>query len=635
MRCRSQPLVWKVKKLPEMRKSPRLYRPPPRNRENRLFPLLAGGSLLIIHAAIFLRFFPNTEQRLGHDFAYFFPALLDGYFWFQSNGLWEIPWFSPAACGGVPVLPNVLRGYYTVSQFLTFLCDPLNAVRLNLLIFAFTGLWGTYLLLRRSFYLSRETALYGAALFLFNGFFTHRMLIGHLGYCYYMLLPLIAALVLEPDIKTAAGNRLACVTNCLLAACLLAAAVQSEFVTTIIPAIMAILLIGLVHGLIHGRTAAFLLRLCTAGLIGILLSLARLTSILYLLGNFSRDAYKLPGAPGWLEAAGLILRSLIISPAYDPSRLEAYVNVQYFVDRHEWEYSVTPVPFIVIAIGLAVLTLRLSKGTRLPSWVPVRWRLVIPIVLLLLLPVALNSYYPAWNALLKQLPVIGSSSSLARWIIAYIPFVILLSALVIEKAIARSKPRTFAVLACMTAVIVVNTVVDRDYYQAQGYYDPTPITRAWHRSNQGLQTPNIDKVMVYRDDTGMISMPAFRNDIIAYGGSQLLCYEALFGYWLEFFPRGDLLPGLVTDVYNGRYNLKNPACYVWPAQNRCEPGEHFRQSEKTALLAFAGYKPFPFKVPVLQADANWINGIALVSVALYFLIRGLQNTISRRRHSYR
>ncbi len=591
-------------------------------RRCRVVVLLSSGLLLVVHAAVFLRFFPNARQGLGHDFGYFFPALLDGYFWFKSNGIGEVPWFSPAACGGVPVLPNPLRGYYTVSQFWAFLFDPLDAVRLTLVFFAGVGLWGAYRLLRRSFGLSEETALYGAGVFLFNGFFAHRMLIGHLGYCHFMLLPLIASLLIEPVAARDGGSRRPLMTGCLLAGCLLAAAVQSEFVTTMVPALFALVLIGSIHGFIHGRATAFFLRLTTAGFFGVLLSLARLSSMAYLLDNFPRNAYPLPGAEGWLAAAGLIIRSLAVSPAYDPSRLTAFTNTRFSLDRHEWEYDLTPVPFLVLVIGAAVIGLR--RRDEPPGGRPAagRWALMVPVVLLLLLPVALNSYYPGWNAFLKQLPLIGSSSSLIRWVIVYIPFVVLVSALILERAVPRRRTRALVVFGSLTVVLLCNGLVDRQYYHDE-WYDPAPVTRAWHRLSHGSQAPAIDKLLIYRNQDGVPILPAFRNDTIVQGGSQLLCYEPMFGYRLEYFPVRSLRPGPVMKVRDGVYNLKNPACYIWPVSNRCRPGDHFAEGEASSARAFAAYQPFAFEVPWPQSVANWINALALVLAGLYFLVRGV------------
>ncbi len=598
---------------------------------NSLFPLVACGLLLIVFAATFLRFFPNRTNHLGHDFSYFYPALLDGYFWFKNNGILEIPWFTPGACGGSLVYPNVVRGYYTVSQFLTFIGGPLAAVRITLVGFAGFGLWGSYLLLRRSFCLSRSVAIYGAGVFLFNGFFAHRMLIGHLGYCHFMLIPMVAYLILTPAAPNEARPRLSAFHTCILGGLLLAAAVQSEFVITMIPAVMALVVTGLIHSLIYGKVGRFLLRLGMTGLIGILLSLSRLSAILYLLGNFPRDAFKLPGADGWLEAAGLILRALMISPVYDPDRVEAFTNVQYFLDRHEWEYSVSPIPFIVIVCGFMAILVRSGKK----GWpcVPAPSRIVSfsLIGLLLLLPVALNSYYPGWNAFLKQFPIIGSSSSLIRWTIAYIPVIMLVSSLVLEKMNLSGRFKKGVVFVCLAAIVLLNAFTDREYYHRQDY-DPAPIAKAYKRVANGLQAPIIDRVVVCRNnDTGAVSMPIYRNDAIAYGGSQMLCYEAIFGYWLEFFTLKGLHPGSVLSLRAGRYNLKNPACYIWPAENKCQPGDHFKQTEKAAVTAFANYKPFPFKMPPFQKIANWINGIGLLSALLFVGLYYLAALLAHRR----
>ena len=108
----------------------------------------------------------------------------------------------------------------------------------------------------------------------------------------------------------------------------------------------------------------------------------------------------------------------------------------------------------------------------------------------------------------------------------------------------------------------------------------------------------------------------------------MLCYEALFGYWLEFFPLGNLHPGPVMAMSGGRYNLKNPACYIWPDENNCNPGDHFKQGDEAAVAAFVNYKPFPFEMPLVQSTANWINGVCLLVVTLFiggYLLKALFN----------
>ena len=496
------------------------------------------------------------------------------------------------------------------------------------MIFAFLGLWGSYLLLRQAFYLSRTAAICGAGIFLFNGFFAHRMLIGHLGYCHFMLIPLVAYLVLKPLPPNKNGRLQSVLLGSTLGGLLLAAAVQSEFVITIIPAVLAIVLVGAIHGWLFGNFGAFLVRLGAAGSFGILLSLSRLTAIVYLLKNFPRNVYTLPGADGIWEAASVILRALIISPAHDPSRQDAFTNLQFFLGRHEWEYSLSPIPFLFIVIGLVswIRKVRCLAGNGFMTGS--RFGLLALIALLLLLPVGLNSYYPAWNAFLKQLPVIGSSSSLIRWVILYIPAIALLAALAVEHSPVLKRHLPIIPLAGLAAVAALNYTTDRSYYHAQKY-DPTAIMHAFERVRSGAQSAAVHAVMVYRDSHGVIRTPGNRNDVIALGGSQLYCYEPLFGYWLESFPQGALQPGPITAIKSGRYNLKNPACYLWPQTNQCRPGDHFKVSQKKDLNAFAAYQPYAFQMPVAQIVANWVNGCALIAAALFLGILGLRRFLKQ------
>ncbi len=585
-----------------------------------LAPLVAAGLLLIAFVSLFLGFFPNRAGHLGHDYAYIFPALLDGFFWFRENGLGEIPWFTPSFCGGSLVYPNVVRGFYTLPQFLTFIVNPLTAVRLNLVIFALIGLWGTYLLSRRAFKLSWQVSLYASGFFLFNGFFSHRMLVGHIAFCHFMLLPLIACLLLRPHPEPSEKRRPAAITETVLSGLLLAAIVHSNYISLILPTMIAILIIGLIHCLLHGQTMLFLLRLGGTCIMGVLFSLSRLCAAVYMLETFPRSAYNLPGAKGFLDAAVLILRNLSISPVYDGFRFDTLANPGVFLDRHEWEYSVTPIPLVIIAIGMFVLARRRAQNADRLHLDHTQWALTAAIGLLLLVPVALNSYYPAWNQFIKQLPVICNSSSLIRWTLIYIPVVILASALILEKACRHTRTRFSLVFLSLAALIAANVMTDRGFYQAQTY-NPIPVLQSYDRVKKGLWTPEIQQVLVCIDDRGRTHTPPFRNDAITLGGSQQFCYEPVFGYWLESFPFGKLHPGPVMEPQDGILNIKNPACLIWPGENNCNRGDHFTTESQANAAAFARYKPFPFNMPIIQKIANWLNGFALIAAAL-FLVAG-------------
>jgi len=587
-------------------------------KDNNVLVLTAGMLILAIYYSVFSRFFPNDSGCLGHDYSFYLPALLDGFFWFNLNGLWKIPWFTPSFCGGSLNYLNVSNGYYTVPQFLTFVTDPVAAVRITFVMFAGLGFWGFYLLLRRAFFFSRPISFFCSVCFLFNGFFVHRMIIGHLCYINLVLFPLIAFFLLRPIPDTTHKARCwRLIFDCILSGLLFSIMIQAGFGSFMIPGIILILLIGLIHGLLNGRQWVFWCRLAGAGFAGALFCSSKLVGICFVLNSFPRSDYSLPGAKGIFCAIWLVFKSLFISPAVDLDRMEALVNVQWAFERHEWEYDVTFVPLLLILFGLGSVLWRINFS-NLTSIDWKRWLQGSAITVLLMIPIAVNTYSPDWNECLKTVPLIKNSSNLIRWFIVYIPFVILMTALAVEKTPWLKKHQLIVMFLGIIAVICLKGFENRDFYQRQTY-NPNEIVSSYYEVKEGLWTPKIEDVGVYLNNDGQAIKPLYRNDLLIHGMSQIFCYEPLFGYRLENFPMKGLHLGSVMEENQGVLNIKNPACYVWPQANNCSPGDHFTIDQKYDANAFVNFRPYSFNVPITQKIADWINGLALIA-ALIFLV---------------
>lgn len=601
--------------------------------KNKLILITVAIILLLGHFAIFGSFIPNKNEQMGHDYSFYLPALLDGYFWYKTNGIWEIPWFTPSFCGGSLNYLNINNGYYTIPMLLTSLTDPLSAVRLTLFLFAGLGLCGFYLLLRNAFSASRHTALLGGGLFLFNGFYAHRMLIGHIFIHSFMLLPLIAFFMLRPLPAGANAHRTRIIFDITIGGFLFAYMVVSGISSFMIPSIISIVIIGLIHGLIFGNHLNFWLRWIGSGLAGVFLCASKLTAIFSLIKTFPRSAYKLPGAESLLTTAWLALRSLFISPAFDPDRIEMLTNVQWSLQRHEWEYSVTIIPLLIILFaGWSIFRRMQLKDLVLKlNWK--QYFQIGAIAALLVLPVAVNTYASGWNAILKQLPLIKSSSNLIRWFVIYIPIVILAVTLMFDKMAVPSQYQLSIAVFSLAAVVVLNVFIDRNFYQEQKY-DPQEVIDSYFRVKTGLWRPEIKNIGVYFDKKGRMKMPLGRNNMLIHGTSQLFCYEPMFGYRLEAFPVKTLHPGPVLEENNGVLNIKNPACYVWPQANDCEPGDHFTKEQKKAAEAFVNYRPFPFQMPTAQIVANWVNALSLMAALIFLIAYCLKAWLALGRQKY-
>lgn len=565
---------------------------------------------------IFFRFFPNQNSRLGHDYSYFLPNLLNGYYWFLQNGLWKVPWFTPAFCGGLPFFPNPQSIYYSLPQLLTTAVNPLFSVYITFILFASLGFIGFYSLLRGPFKTSPEAAGAGAAMFMFNGFYAHRLIIGHLTFHSFMLIPLLACLLLSPSGdnsrkkgRTAAGLRT------LLAGIMLAYMFNSGAAVIIIPALLSIIGIWAMFMIRHGAGNNFCRRFMASGLIAICLAAAKLASSLAFLQYFPRDMYNLPGVPGPAAAFNFVFRALFVGPGDSLISLLQINNSDLYYGRHEFEFGITVIPLIIILAGAAVQAGRSLRAGGIAAAVPGRWPYVLIFSGIILLPVCLNILNPAWSSFLKSLPYIKNSSSLTRWIAIDIPLLVLSAALVLEQ-VKKEKIRYGFALLAMLLVIVINSTADRTYYQNQPY-NPAPVISAYYQARENGRPPPITRVVAIKAIT--YDSPA-TNDLLIAGCTQVLCNEPMFDYEGKNFPIKNLRPGKIDETVDGVLNIKNPACFLFGPENRCEPGDHFRESEIEQALAFASYLPFAYEISFYQLIANRINSLALFITLVFFII---------------
>ncbi|MCX7175584.1 MAG: hypothetical protein NT159_16985 [Proteobacteria bacterium] len=574
---------------------------------SRLRIALSFSLLFAAFVLIFRPFFPLAQGTVGHDYSLAFPSLLDGYFWFRNNGL-DPPWFTPAFCAGEPFFADPQSAYYSLPQLLSFVVSPLTAVYWVLLISAAMMFWGGYFLMRRVFNSSPAVGMLVGGLLMFNGFLPHRMLAGHLGYHGFALVPWIALLLLIPVRRPAAN--LAVATG---AGVLLAYWVHSGFGTLILAGGLSILLVALVRALNGGSLVGFLVRGMLAGFVGIGLSAAKLWASFSFLANFQRTDYLLPGAASIHDAFIMIFGALFLPSqwAYELGSARL-VNVQWGLAPHEWAFNFG---VVVLPLALALVVDLARHGTWRTSVSPRRLLLWLLLFLGLIWPVAFNVYHPAWNAFLKTVPILSSASSAVRWVIVYIPFIAVGVGLLLERA-RWGKAGVFVTALCLLATVLQTAFEPREFYLSQGY-DARPILIADSQLRSGKFTPKVETLgtsAVIRNGSSRIQLHG--NDTFLGGVSQVYCYNPIFGYQLEKYSAEGLRQGSVFEEHDGFLNLKNPACYVFPRENNCRPGDRFRADQLAQAKDFAEYRPYAFQISPGQRAANLVTQLSLALVAL-------------------
>jgi hypothetical protein len=78
--------------------------------------------------------------------------------------------------------------------------------------------------------------------------------------------------------------------------------------------------------------------------------------------------------------------------------------------------------------------------------------------------------------------------------------------------------------------------------------------------------------------------------------------------------------GSARYLSNGEYNFKNPACYSYPATNKCAPGDHFKEYQSDQLDDFLSYKAYKFQLPTYQIIANYLSLISWILVVLGLVV---------------
>ena len=592
---------------------------------------LAGVALIACYGLIFSDFFPITGGGLGHDFTLGLPQLLSGYFWFRNNGLSAVFWFSPFICGGVPAFAHPIHFFYSVPQFLSFIVDPFSAVMLNFFIFAAAGFWGHYFLARRLFATSVSIALLGATIFLFNGFYIYRYIIGHFLFHSFMLVPWCVLMLTDPALDIEPGRLRKNTGACAVAGLLISYMVHSTL-QNLMPAVMlSIVASSLICGLAIGRrfsSGAWTIRfICSCGL-ALCISAAKLSALYHFLSHVPRTGYTLPQFTRLRDLLYVLFQSLFFSPAWERAR-QSMTNLQFTLKRHEFEFGLTFVPLIILCVGVFYFLISLSGARRRKMCHGLNTRNLFLLTLVmsaLALPIALNYYTPAWNRFLKTMPIIGSSTQCTRWFCMYIPVITILTTIVAQKTPLFRKYRKSLAIAGISCILIVNLSMNRAYYR-QETYSPLPIMAMYYKVKQGLWDPVITDIGVCTDEFGRPGMPVFRNDSLIFGQSQLLCYDSAFGYMLENLPVRQLSPGSVFQEKDGFLNMKNPACYVFPEANGCLPGDHFTVAEKDKVIAFTHYRPYGFKMPLAQKIADYVSlgglVVAAMSLGWYLIGAGL------------
>lgn len=578
-------------------------------KSNKLLALLTAAAILFSYHIFLSGYFPNIHGRMGHDYALTLNGLLDGYIWYRQNGLLSPPWFSPSFCAGQAFFADPQSIFYSTPQFIAFFTSPVDAAYISAIIFAAIGLIGMYLLCKK-LQLQTQTSLVASTLFLFNGFYSSRMIVGHYGYQPFMLIPLMALLsipLLNENLKKNSW-RTDIPSGIALGVC--AAYCFHAGMTTLLVALsLSLLIVAFIAKIRSDLTYPqyikhYFFRSSTAFVVAVGLCASKLSANISLMSHFSRDYYPLPGVSETPALIKYIYTALFFS---SQSAYEAITphwrNIAIPALPHELGYGLTPLAVIPLVVGTGYFLIKLSreKSTELSEYKSTLFSMVM-ITLIASIPTLLLYYSPEWNSFLKSLPLVGSTTSPYRWLLIYIAPTCIACAILLEQI--SSKIRAAICYLMIAGIPILNAMENRDFYTNQ-FFDPAPVQNFYADIKTGKKIPAINRVSDPRLPDGT---PTAFNDSFTNNETAIRCYNPIYGYGLEKLPESNLRSGPTTlQITKNGLNLRNPACQVFPDENKCRPGDVFKTSQTNDLLAFTHYKPYKFEKSTRQQICDFIT----------------------------
>lgn len=587
----------------------------------REWPIYVGASAAVTLFAhlLFGRFFPGPNG-VGHDYSGGLTQYLAEYYWSLNEGPWAPAWFTPAFCGGIPLFADPVNQFFSLTGFLMRLADidPLTGSYLTFLVAVAAGFIGSYGFVRYRLEGSIAAAVLAGTLFALNGFLSSRMLIGHTVYHGFALIPLVAWLLSGPrGLTPPLIDRFGAVISASLCAAYWLYSGGGVLILAFAVATFGLLLVGWLKQVSIRET---LIRSSLALVLIVALSAAKLNASLAYMDAFPRSGYLLPGYASVLDTLKVIFMSLFGDAAriaeYSAQRL---TNVQWLQDRHELEAGLTAIPLLLIVAWLAVTAFR--RNSKLISKPNTQSILVSALLaLVLVIPIALNTYGESWNAFLKSLPLIGSSSAMLRWFLVYVPITAVAAGLALDGVVEQARQRWLICAIALMGVAITLSSVDRRFYEQQNY-NPRPVVEAFEAASKSpLARPMIQFIGAFVDQNGNIQLPLNRQDLLIQGASQIACYVPIFGYRLEFFPFRALRPGSIYETTAEGFNMKDPACFVFPKENSCSVGDHFSADRRADLQRFANYQRFEFKKSQRQIVLEYVSLIAFALCLIVLIV---------------
>ncbi len=547
-----------------------------------------GAATFVAFLASFFILLNWHFPAVGHDYGFVLAGLLEGSWHFHHQGL-SIPRYALHLCGGSVLYGHPLDQFYSPTQALALVMDPWIAINFTLGLALVVGYLGWYRAGSTILGLAKEWAHVLALVMAAHGFYFVHVFAGHFTYHAFSLVGWFFLLLFQRSQATGWLRVRETAAFALLCGYVFYSGNWFVFYLCAIAWALALPLDLYLSRQPRRRLAELARRLALFGLAALAVMASKLVAIASFLRFFPRTF-----APDYQDpersTLAYIVKALWAIPQPN-ARFEGIPgNVQ------EKSFLLGPITAVGVVLGFVHLA---RSARRRRGWERaglVGFAAVYGGVSLLAMVHLVQGY--GWLAeLVHRLPVASSQHVSTRYLY---PFSLLLAVAGVwsvaraMRSLDRRWNRVATVLAGLTTVAAF----------VLAYARVLPEIELLTNVEQ-------HRMMVKRFDPSVpVTTVVEETDFVA--GTPRTCYDPILNF--SDNPFHVLHRGSVWDRSDGYFNLMNPACYQYPEENGCNPGQRIAVDDAENLSRFVSGRPVTWRISTAQRIADVVSLLAVLAV---------------------
>jgi len=530
---------------------------------------------------------------LGHDFAIWFDQLMIGKWHFAHQGLLPLR-FSPHACGGAPVYGDPESIFYSLAQTLSFVIHPYLAIQISIVVALIGGFFGWIQFGKKALGLDQGWSHLLSLIMIANGFVFIHLAVGHFQM---HTMPLMGWLLFLLFDQTPYSRKVLFTRTCIFALLTIYILCGAGYNVLLFSALTGFffLLFDLVFSNdSKGRIRELLLRFALFGGTSLLILSSKLVAVLSFMRFFPRvEGY----AHMW---DGTNLFEYIIRSFWEvfPTR-ESIPG--YGWDLHEKSIFLSPVVWMGLLAGLYFAFKNRAALFK------ERKKTVLILLLSLFTFLFLTQLAQGHGFLVDQfltLPVIRSLRVASRFLYIFSIFISILSIFSLSKVCAHLNQNSKVMVLNAASILTLLSLTT-------GWY--AVHSQLLLAENYDLRTKQFDSLeKIHYEQLSVTDVKNGNTDYVRAGN---ICHIELLK---KTYPL-PLLVGPTSLHYQGAYNLMNPACYQYPEENHCKPGDRIRTDDEENFQNFSRGMPVTWKLSLLQHIADYTSLLTLIFCVCYLI----------------